>query len=85
MLEFVVLAAALGLAARLVFGCVPHDRVIQGVENGAAVAQYVGLLLPCKEKARAAHDYQVFEQCADRVDSMLCTINVAFCNDGGLP
>lgn len=64
-------------------GCVPKERIIQSAENAAAIAQYTALLDTCKEKARAAKDYAVFERCADDVDRMLCTASPLYCPDGG--
>lgn len=77
-------AAVALLLARFFLGCVPAERVAYNAENVAAVVQYERLLDECKEKARRAKDYVVFEKCADDVDRMLCTVNAAFCNDGGL-
>ena len=62
-----------------------RDRVIQGVENAAAVAQYERLLDECKEKGKDAGSYAVYERCADKVDAVLCTHNRVLCHDAGGP
>jgi hypothetical protein len=77
-----VSATAHILAASCV-GCVPKERIIQGVENSDAVRQYSKLLEPCKARARAAKDIAEFDKCSDNIDAMLCMSNAAFCNDGG--
>ncbi len=83
MFELLVFIGLTALAARLLLGCTPQERVLQSPENALAVIQYERLLDGCKDKARKAHDYAVFEKCADEVDAMLCTVNTIFCNDGG--
>ncbi len=63
------LVAVVGLVY-LVSGCDPADQA--RVENAAAVAQYDLALVECKEKARAAKDFAVYEACERAVTRKLC-------------
>ena len=66
--------AAIGfLGTQCIVGCTPPpEQTMKRIDNAAAVAQYDAALVDCKEKAKAAHDFAVFEACEARVSTRLC-------------
>lgn len=72
---------ACGMVVGHCTGCMPPPKVVESVENAAAVAQYEALLDDCRKQGRAAGNYLVYETCANAVDDQLCAQHRLRCKE----
>lgn len=62
---------AVGFVVNLSCGCSPAETLT--VENAAAVAQFDAALVECKRKAKAAKDFDVYDECEQALAKHYCS------------
>jgi len=64
---------ALFALTMLVSRCAPSPAEKLTVENAAAVAQFDAALVDCKRKAKAAKDFDVYDECERALAKHFCS------------